>query len=399
MDTVPNAYARLGVRSTSRASASAAWACRSRTARPRNATTTESIATVHRALDLGCTFIDTADAYGAGANEALVGHALAGRRDEAVLATKFGLLPGPGTSRGSPAGNRRQPGARARGDRRVAAAARSRPRRSLVPPPPRPPGADRGDGRRDGRGGHGRQGPPPRAVGGVGGDAAPRARHPSDHRGAERVVALDPRSRSVGAARRAASSASGSCRSARSAAASSPASSQRPTTSAEWTRDARSPLPGRELRSQPRARRQGARAAPDAKGATPSQLALALAARAGRRHRADPGNEAPHPARGEPRAADIELSDADRAAIDAVFPPDVTSGDALRRHEPHRPVAGQTKSCGSGCVASSPASMSSRTAGTGFVSANSVADHAGGVVRGSRRRPNTTLRARCRWGR
>ncbi|HEY5011389.1 MAG TPA: aldo/keto reductase [Acidimicrobiia bacterium] len=64
----------------------------------------ESIATLHRALDLGCTFIDTADAYGAGANEELVGRGLAGRRDEVVLATKFGLLPGPGTSRGSPAG-------------------------------------------------------------------------------------------------------------------------------------------------------------------------------------------------------------------------------------------------------------------------------------------------------
>jgi aryl-alcohol dehydrogenase-like predicted oxidoreductase len=52
---------------------------------------TESIATVHRAIDLGCTFIDTADAYGAGVNEQLVGRALAGRRDEVVLATKFGL--------------------------------------------------------------------------------------------------------------------------------------------------------------------------------------------------------------------------------------------------------------------------------------------------------------------
>jgi len=71
---------------------------------PEDRDETESIATVHRALDLGCTFIDTADAYGAGANEKLVGRALAGRRDEAVLATKFGLLQGPGTSRGSPAG-------------------------------------------------------------------------------------------------------------------------------------------------------------------------------------------------------------------------------------------------------------------------------------------------------
>jgi aryl-alcohol dehydrogenase-like predicted oxidoreductase len=64
----------------------------------------ESIATVHRALDLGCTFIDTADAYGAGVNEELVGRALGARRHEATLATKFGLLQGPGTSRGSPAG-------------------------------------------------------------------------------------------------------------------------------------------------------------------------------------------------------------------------------------------------------------------------------------------------------
>jgi aryl-alcohol dehydrogenase-like predicted oxidoreductase len=71
---------------------------------PEDRDETESIATVHRAIDLGCTFIDTADAYGVGANEELVGRALAGRRDEVVLATKFGLLPGWGTSRGSPAG-------------------------------------------------------------------------------------------------------------------------------------------------------------------------------------------------------------------------------------------------------------------------------------------------------
>ncbi|TDW75312.1 aldo/keto reductase [Kribbella pratensis] len=51
----------------------------------------ESIATLHAALDAGCTFIDTADVYGDGANEELVGRALAGRRDEVVLATKFGF--------------------------------------------------------------------------------------------------------------------------------------------------------------------------------------------------------------------------------------------------------------------------------------------------------------------
>src|SRR5881628_178963 len=51
----------------------------------------ESIATVHRALDLGVTFLDTADIYGAGHNEVLVGRAIAGRRDEVQLATKFGI--------------------------------------------------------------------------------------------------------------------------------------------------------------------------------------------------------------------------------------------------------------------------------------------------------------------
>jgi len=51
---------------------------------------TESIAVIHRALDLGCTFLDTADMYGPFTNERLVGRAIAGRRDEVVLATKFG---------------------------------------------------------------------------------------------------------------------------------------------------------------------------------------------------------------------------------------------------------------------------------------------------------------------
>jgi aryl-alcohol dehydrogenase-like predicted oxidoreductase len=50
-----------------------------------------SIATIHRALDLGVTFIDTADIYGAGHNEVLVGRAISGRRDEVQLATKFGI--------------------------------------------------------------------------------------------------------------------------------------------------------------------------------------------------------------------------------------------------------------------------------------------------------------------
>ncbi|MBE1580363.1 aldo/keto reductase [Amycolatopsis roodepoortensis] len=53
---------------------------------------TESIATIHRAIELGVTLIDTADMYGFGRNEELVGRALAGKRDQVVLATKFGIV-------------------------------------------------------------------------------------------------------------------------------------------------------------------------------------------------------------------------------------------------------------------------------------------------------------------
>jgi len=55
----------------------------------------ESIATIHRALDLGVNFFDTSDMYGPHTNEVLVGKALAGHRDEAVIATKFGIVRDP----------------------------------------------------------------------------------------------------------------------------------------------------------------------------------------------------------------------------------------------------------------------------------------------------------------
>jgi aryl-alcohol dehydrogenase-like predicted oxidoreductase len=54
----------------------------------------DSVATIHRALDLGVSFLDTADVYGDGHNEELVGRAIAGRREEVVLATKFSLARG-----------------------------------------------------------------------------------------------------------------------------------------------------------------------------------------------------------------------------------------------------------------------------------------------------------------
>ncbi len=55
----------------------------------------EALRTIHRALDLGCDFLDTSDMYGPHTNEELVGRAIEGRRDEVFLATKFGIKPSP----------------------------------------------------------------------------------------------------------------------------------------------------------------------------------------------------------------------------------------------------------------------------------------------------------------
>src|SRR5947207_14382594 len=67
----------------------------------------ESIRTIHRALDLGVTLVDTAEIYGPYTNEELVGRAIKDRRDDVVLATKFGIVShaggGPGVLDSSPA--------------------------------------------------------------------------------------------------------------------------------------------------------------------------------------------------------------------------------------------------------------------------------------------------------
>ena len=62
----------------------------------------ESIRTIHRALDLGVTLLDTAEVYGPYTNEELVGRAMRGRRDQVVLATKFGLISHSGRGPGMP---------------------------------------------------------------------------------------------------------------------------------------------------------------------------------------------------------------------------------------------------------------------------------------------------------
>ena len=112
----------------------------------------EALRTIHRALELGCNFLDTSDMYGPHTNERLVGGAIAGRRDEVFLATKFGIKLEPGEPAslstrsidGSPDYVRAACEA-------LAGAPGRRSHRPLLPAPRRPEHADRGDGRRDGR--------------------------------------------------------------------------------------------------------------------------------------------------------------------------------------------------------------------------------------------------------
>ena len=92
----------------------------------------ESISTIHRAIELGITFIDTADIYGPFTNEKLVGKAIADRRDLVVLATKFGNVR---DEDGSFLGVNGKPDYVRECLRRFFAAARRRPYRPLLPAP------------------------------------------------------------------------------------------------------------------------------------------------------------------------------------------------------------------------------------------------------------------------
>ena len=137
---------------------------------------------LHRALDLGVTFLDTADAYGKGANETLVGRAIRDRRHEVELATKFGLIPGP-------SGPATDVDARPERVRTCCDASLGRLGIDVIDlyyaPPRRPEGSDRRHRRRDGGSRARRQGAFSRLVGsGTRHDAA-RVPDPSDRRAAE----------------------------------------------------------------------------------------------------------------------------------------------------------------------------------------------------------------------
>ena len=147
----------------------------------------ESIRTIHRALDLGVNFIDTAEVYGPFTNEELVGRAIKGRRDQVVLATKFGFMSHTGRSGpdSSPAnirialeGSLKRLGTdhidlyyQHRVDRNT-------PIQDTVGTPCR----TRGGG----------QDPPYRPIGGVGGHDPSRPRRPPGHRPAVGILPLDP---------------------------------------------------------------------------------------------------------------------------------------------------------------------------------------------------------------
>ena len=91
----------------------------------------ESIATIHKALELGINMFDTADIYQSFANEELVGKALAGRRDQAILATKFGGAEL--DDEGTPVGGANGPRVRAHLRRAIPASPGHRSNRPVLP--------------------------------------------------------------------------------------------------------------------------------------------------------------------------------------------------------------------------------------------------------------------------
>ena len=149
----------------------------------------ESIRTIQRALDLGVTFFDTAEIYGPFENEELLGRALEGRRDDVVVATKFGFVShaggGPGVLDSSPANVRAavEGSLKRLGTDRIDLYYQHRV-------DPNTPIEDTVGAL--GRAGGRRKGPAHRAVRGRTRNDPPRPRRAPDRRAADRVLPVDP---------------------------------------------------------------------------------------------------------------------------------------------------------------------------------------------------------------
>ena len=122
-----------------------------------HADSTESLRTLDKALELGCTFLDTADSYGAGENERWLGRALEGRRDAVILGTKVGFVWDQGRQGDR---TRRPAGDSSSRHRRQPPAPAHRCPRSLHPPSRRPGSPCRRKRRRDGQRSRRRQSSP-----------------------------------------------------------------------------------------------------------------------------------------------------------------------------------------------------------------------------------------------
>ena len=296
----------------------------------------QGIDTIHRALDLGVTFLDTADMYGPFTNEQLVGKAIAGRRDEVQLATKFGNERKPdGTPASASTASRSTSGPPATPACSGSASTTSTSTTSTVStgrvPIEETVGAmaELVDGR---------QGPPPRAVRGLRRQHPQGPRHPPDHGAPDGVLALHPRPRGRDPAGRSASSASAWCPT-RPLGRGILTGAIRPGTLPEGDSRASALLPAlqrRGARRQPRAGRQGAQVR-RGQGLHARPARARLGPRAGRRRRADPRHQAGRrTSRRTSAPPTCDLTADDLAALDAAVPRDAVVGDAVRRHVAHR---------------------------------------------------------------
>ena len=151
-----------------------------------------AIRTIHRALELGVTFLDTAEIYGPYLNEELLARAISGRRDEVVIATKFGTIRHSIDDKGGLDGSAANVRLSVEGSLRRLGTDHI----DLYYQHRMDPGhTDRGDGRSAGRAHRRGEDPPLRAVRGSAGDHPARARRASGDGAADGVLALEPRPR------------------------------------------------------------------------------------------------------------------------------------------------------------------------------------------------------------